>query len=87
MIQVYLSERNLLTLLNKLKARKAGEVTACTIIKNDDRHPTHPQSHKDIHITAVADEDYYTDRLPGAMHPRDDPNPEGLSTFPIFGKH
>ena len=81
MNKVYLSRRNLLTLLNKLDAKKAGEHTACTIIKCDDRHPKYPQTMKEIHVIALEDEEYYTDRLPGAVHPRDNPNPEDRSDF------
>ena len=64
-VQVYLSRRNLLTLLAKLDRAKAGEVTKRTIIKYDDFHPTLPQSHPIISVTAVEDKDYYIDRAPG----------------------
>lgn len=71
-VQVYLSRRNLLTLLSKLDRQQAGEATACTIIKNDDKHPKYPQSAKSIIVTAVEDEEYYTNRQPGPVHPSDE---------------
>lgn len=65
-VQVYLSRRNLLTLLNKLDANKdEPNVSKCTLIKSDNLHPKYPQSHPMIAVTAVEDEDYYTDRRPG----------------------
>jgi hypothetical protein len=70
--QVYLSRRNLLTLLAKLDARAAGEFTSCTIVKSDNKHPTHPQTMESIMITAIEDANYYTDRLAGEVHPREE---------------
>ena len=49
-----------------------GELTNCTIIKNDTVHPIYPQSMPEIVVTAVEDEDYYVDRNPGAVHPREE---------------
>lgn len=72
-VQVYLSRRNLLTLLNKLDRVKAGEKSACTLRKGDTLHPTYPQSHNNIFVTAVEDDAYYTDREPGEVHPSDEP--------------
>ena len=66
-VQVYLSRRNLLTLLSKLDRRAEGEFTHCTIIKNDTVHPVFPQSHAAIKVTAVEDGDYYIDRPPGLI--------------------
>jgi hypothetical protein len=71
--QLYLSRRNLLTLLSKLDRAKAGEVTHRTILKNDTVHPTFPASMGMILVTAVEDEDYYTDRQPGDVSPEDTP--------------
>lgn len=73
MEQVYLSRRNLLTLLSKLDRSKAGESTACTIIKNDNVHPKYPQTMPSIMVTALEDEAYYTERQPGPVHPADEP--------------
>lgn len=67
MVQLYLSRRNLLTLLDKLNGRKEGIDSKCTIIKMDMQHKTFPQTHSPIFITAVEDEDYYVDRKPGRM--------------------
>ena len=72
-VQVFLSRRNLLTLLSKLDRAAAGEVTAKTIVKNDDRHPTYSQTHPVILVTAVEDEHYYVDRTPGKVLPEDTP--------------
>jgi hypothetical protein len=73
MQQVYLTRRNLLTLLSKLDRKKRGEETMRTLVKEDTAHPKYPCSDR-ILVTAVEDEDYYTDRLPGYVHPADDPN-------------
>lgn len=76
--QVYLSRRNLLALLSKLDRVKAGGTSALgrthgrTIIKTDDKHPKYPQSTPVIFVTALEDEEYYTDRRPGPMHPADE---------------
>lgn len=72
MSQVYLSRRNLETLLSKLDRVKAGDTSTCTIIKKDNQHPVYPQSEPMIIVTAVEDEDYYVDRKPGDIHPKDE---------------
>ena len=72
--RLFLSRRNLLVLLSKLDRVKNGGESACTIIKRDDTHKKYPQSHPSIVITAVEDEEYYSDRGPGLMHPKDVPN-------------
>lgn len=74
MQHVFLSRRNLLTLLSKLDRRAAGEQTAATLIKSDNTHPVYPQSMDSIFITAVEDEAYYTDRAVGEVHPSDNPS-------------
>ena len=69
MEQVYLSRRNLLTLLSKLDRNKvAPGSSACTIVKSDNAHPKFSQSMTDIAVTAVEDKDYYVDREPGEIH-------------------
>ena len=73
MPQIYLSRRNLLSLLSKLDRAAEGDVTACTLIKHDNEHPTYPQTMKSIRVTAVEDSDYYNDRAPGEIHPLDTP--------------
>jgi len=74
--KVFLSRRNLLTLLSKLDRQKNGELTACTLIKTDNRHPKYAQTMSVIEVTAVDDKDYYTDRLPGDVYPADVPKVE-----------
>ena len=73
--KVYLSRRNLLTLLSKLDRIAAGEQSHATIIKyrNDDVSE-YQQSMKEVHIVAVEDALYYAamDRLPGVIHPDDE---------------
>lgn len=68
---VFLSRRNLLTLLSKLDRRKAGEKTEATIVKQDTIHPQFPCSNV-IAVVAVDDDEYYIDRKAGAMHPTDE---------------
>lgn len=72
MQQVYLTRRNLLTLLSKLDRVKNGEISACTLVKQDTVHPVYPCSDV-ISVTAVEDADYYTNREPGELHPKDVP--------------
>ena len=72
MEQLYLTRRNLLTLLSKLDRKAKGESTACTLIKNDTRHPNYPCSSPTV-ITALEDEEYYVDREPGPVHQKDTP--------------
>ena len=64
MIQLYLTRRNLLTLLAKLDRAALGGETTRTLIKRDTRHHKYPCSDVTV-VTAVEDEDYYTDREPG----------------------
>ncbi len=75
MNQIYLTRRNLLTLLNKLdRVKEEGqEVSHCTIIKQDNQHSKYPQSMESIRVTAVEDMDYYIDREAGFVDPRDEP--------------
>jgi hypothetical protein len=73
MHQLYLSRRNLLVLLSKLDRAAKGEATATTIIKCDNQHPLYPQTMPEIMVVAIEDSDYYTDRLPGLMNPKDTP--------------
>jgi hypothetical protein len=71
--RVYLSRRNLLTLLSKLDRKAQGEETVCTLFKNDILHPIYPQTMQSIAVIAVEDADYYIDRQAGPVHPSDDP--------------
>lgn len=76
-VQVYLTRRNLLTLLSKLDRVKNGEESQRTIGKHDTKHKKYPQTHRAIYITAVEDADYYSDRDPGPVHPMDNPDIKG----------
>jgi hypothetical protein len=73
--RVYLSRRNLITLLSKLDRNllEPGS-SACTLIKSDNIHPVYPQTMEHIMVTAVEDRDYYNERMAGLVHPFDDPN-------------
>lgn len=73
MDQIYLSRRNLLTLLAKLDRKAAGDYSSCTIVKNDDLHPVYPQTMNSCMVTALEDAEYYTDREPGVMLEKDLP--------------
>lgn len=73
--KLYLSRRNLITLLSKLDRDNSGEDTACTIIKNQQvDSPAYRQTMKSIAVIAVQDEDYYgaQNRPAGEMHPADE---------------
>ncbi|MCR4308181.1 MAG: hypothetical protein NUV80_06505 [Candidatus Berkelbacteria bacterium] len=65
--RIYLSRRNLNTLLTKLNQVAAGKESFCTIIKWDNKHKVYPQTHPIIVVTAVEDDEYYVDRKPGLM--------------------
>jgi len=65
---VYLSRRNLLTLLSKLDRPESAR----TLIKCDTMHPLYPCSSM-TKVVAVSDGDYYTDRSPGPVHELDEP--------------
>jgi hypothetical protein len=73
MEQIYLSRRNILTLLSKLDRKKAGVPTTCTLTKYDNQHPIYPQTMQACAVTALEDAEYYVDREPGKMHPLDEP--------------
>jgi hypothetical protein len=72
--KVYLSRRNLLTLLSKLDRDSNGEETACAIMKHQQPSAQYKQTMKDIAVIAVQDEDYYgaQNRPAGEMHPDDE---------------
>jgi hypothetical protein len=69
---VYLTRRNLLTLINKLDRAAKGEVTAKSLIKSDTAHPKYACTDV-IAVVAVEDDDYYIDRMAGDVYPADDP--------------
>lgn len=72
MDHIYLSRRNLLTLLAKLDRNRAGGNSAVTLIKRDVKHPTFPQTLPAIAVTAIEDDTYY-DRPPGDVLEQDEP--------------
>ena len=75
MQKVYLTRRNLITLLNKLDRNKLSTRNInshCTIIKQDTVHPKYPCTEV-IEVTAVEYEAYYTDREPGNVFSVDEP--------------
>jgi len=71
---VYLTRRNLLTLLSKLdrNAKYGTEESQRTLLKLDTTHPKYPCSDY-IKVTALEDAEYYVDREAGAIHPLDKP--------------
>jgi len=72
--RIYLTRRNLLSLLSKLDRKKAGEETACTLVKNDNLHPKFPQTMGFCEVVAVEDQEYYDEGRPaGYVQPEDDP--------------
>ncbi|WP_407307327.1 hypothetical protein [Acinetobacter sp.] len=72
--KLYLSRRNLLTLLSKLDRKKVGDETSCTIVKFQNPTDGFVNTMDTISVTAVEDEDLYVNRTPGVMHPADGPD-------------
>lgn len=70
---IYLSRRNLLTLLSKLDRNSSGDPSACTIVKMDNLHAKYPQTMEMCVVTALEDDEYYDTRKPGVVHPKDEP--------------
>ena len=70
---IYLSRRNLLTLLSKLDRAGAGEETARTIIKHQQIGKRYSQTMDECHVVAIEDEEYYggQERSAGTMHEKD----------------
>ena len=71
---LYLSRRNLLSLLSKLDRQEAGDETACAIIKYSNPADPYCNTIDQVVVTAVADEEFYANRQPGVMHPLDEAN-------------
>ena len=76
---LYLSKRNLLTLLSKLERFEKGEMTECTIIKRKNNLDPYCMriGCEDVKIIAIPDSKYYTARSPGAVLDKDDPDLKG----------
>lgn len=69
---LYLSKRNLLTLLSKLERYENGEETKCAIIKHANSLDPYCMNGMDsCMVIAIPDEKYYVNRTPGAVHERD----------------
>jgi hypothetical protein len=68
---IYLSERNLRTLLSKLERYKNGEETECLIIKYRNINDPVFQSMDAVCVVAVLDKEYYTNRKPGKVSYKD----------------
>lgn len=83
MEHVFLTRRNLEVLLSKLDRVKAGESSACTLVKYKNPHGEFTQTMKEISVTAVEDAVYYVDRHPGEVHPSDIPTSETQTTNDI----
>lgn len=79
--KIFLSRRNLMSLLSKLDRKARGEESACTLIKNDSSNARYKQTMKSIQVTAVEDAEYYYDRPPGEVHPSDEPKKYVLVKF------
>lgn len=73
--KVYLSERNLRTLLSKLERERLGDPTDCALIKEQTPSPAYRQTMKRIAVIAVQDSECYgaQARSPSLVHPSDAP--------------
>ena len=73
MIRLYLTRRNLQTLLNKLdRNRLKPGSSQCSLVKQDLLHPKYPAGDV-VQVIALEDEEYYTDRPAGPVHELDVP--------------
>lgn len=70
---LYLSKRNLQTLLNKLERAEQGEETKCAIIKYRNTNDPVVNTIDSVMVVAVPDDILYNNRNAGVMHPADDP--------------
>lgn len=62
MEKIYLSKRDLATLLGKLDSVRDGGTSSCTIIKSEFAHPLFPQTLRRISVMATEAQEQY---LPG----------------------
>ena len=74
MEQLFLSKRNLLTLLSKLERLEEGQTTACAIVKHANTMDPYCNTIDEIMVIAIPDELFYVNRAPGPMHPLDESN-------------
>jgi len=73
MEHVYLSKRNLLTLLSKLERLEKGEETFCAIIKYQNLQDPYCNSMDQVVVAAIPDEKFYVNRTPGPVDSLDEP--------------
>lgn len=73
---LYLSKRNLLTLLSKIERFENGQETACSLVKYRNDKGPYVQTDDAVLVIAVPDKFYYEsqDRIAGDVHPLDNPN-------------
>jgi hypothetical protein len=71
--RIYLSRRNLLTLLSKLDRFEQGQETRCAIVKYANPLDPYCNTIDEVMVIAVPDVKFYTQRSPGVMHPLDEP--------------
>lgn len=71
---LFLSRKNLQTLLSKLDRQLEGQETECTIIKFRSLSDKYQQTMSTCVVTAVENKDYYEglERPAGIMHPADE---------------
>lgn len=68
MEKIYLSNRDINTLLQKLDSVRDGEHSSCTIVKNDVSHPVFPQTLRRISVMAAETEDRYLQGVSPRLH-------------------
>jgi hypothetical protein len=68
MEKLYLSKRDIGNLLGKLDSVRNGEVSTCTIIKNDTAHPVYPQTLRRIAVVAFETEDRHMPGVSPRVH-------------------
>jgi len=71
--KIYLSKRNLQTLLSKVERFEAGDETACALIKYANHLDPYCNTIDEVMVIAVPDERFYAKRSPGAVHHLDEP--------------
>ena len=71
--RIYLSKRNLLTLLSKLERLEQGQDTQCALVKYANPLDPYCNTIDTVIVIAVPDDKFYTTRSPGSMHPLDEP--------------
>jgi hypothetical protein len=73
MFHLYLTRRNLQTLLNKLdRNRQTPGASQCMLLKQNTLHSVYAIQ-EPVMVQALEDEEYYKDRQPGLVHDRDVP--------------